>query len=174
MKLMYHGISGPVVLCPLRCALYHLVKIINLITEVSLRNQSAVWLVLSGMVIFVLGAVLGWYGFPALVRSQIISVSTNIPSHLTVTYVKPYFAYSTVYSGWLYLNLAKESQINAERECHLFQNLELKEGAERREIWEKVPYPIDFKIYLFNVTNPMEVQKGATPVIQEVGPYCYK
>ncbi|KDR22466.1 Lysosome membrane protein 2, partial [Zootermopsis nevadensis] len=54
------------------------------------------------------------------------------------------------------------------------QNLELKEGSERREIWEKAPYPMDFKIYLFNVTNPMEVQKGATPVVQEVGPYCYK
>jgi len=67
------------------------------------------------MVIFVLGAVLGWYGFPALVRSQIISVSTNIPSHLTVTYVKPHFAYSIAYSVWMNLHLAKESQINAER-----------------------------------------------------------
>nr|WNX29034.1 sensory neuron membrane protein 2 [Odontotermes formosanus] len=94
--------------------------------KVSLRNQSSVWLVLSGMTIFVLGAVLGWYGFPALIRSQITA------------------------------------------------NLELKEGAERREIWERVPYPMDFKIYLFNVTNPMDVQKGATPVVQEVGPYCYK
>ena len=55
------------------------------------------------MVIFVLGAVLGWYGFPALIRSQIISVSTNVPSHLTVTYVKPYFAYGTAYSAWMYL-----------------------------------------------------------------------
>jgi hypothetical protein len=45
--------------------------------EVSLRKQTPAWLVLCGMVIFVLGAVLGWYGFPALVRSQIISVSTN-------------------------------------------------------------------------------------------------
>jgi len=72
------------------------------------------------------------------------------------------------------LNLATESQVNAERGCHLFQNLELKEGAERREIWEKVPYPMDFKIYIFNITNPMEIQKGATPVVQEVGPYCYK
>lgn len=52
--------------------------------------------------------------------------------------------------------------------------MELKEGSERREIWEKAPYPMDFKIYLFNVTNPMEIQKGATPVVQEVGPYCYK
>jgi hypothetical protein len=41
------------------------------------------------MVIFVLGAVLGWYGFPALVRSQIISVSNNIL--LLVIYVKPHF-----------------------------------------------------------------------------------
>ncbi|PNF38576.1 Sensory neuron membrane protein 1 [Cryptotermes secundus] len=93
--------------------------------KVSLRKQSPAWLVLSGMVIFVLGAVLGWYGFPALVRSQIAS------------------------------------------------SLELKEGSERREIWEKAPYPMDFKIYLFNVTYLMEVQKGATPVVQEVGPYCY-
>ena len=88
-------------------------KTLNLIAEVSLRNQSSVWLVLSGMVIFVLGAVLGWYGFPALIRSQIISVSINILSHLTVTYIKPYFAYSIAYSAWIYFDLAKESQINS-------------------------------------------------------------
>jgi Na+/melibiose symporter-like transporter len=41
------------------------------------------------MVIFVLGAVLGWYGFPALVRSQITSVSKNIL--LLVIYVNPHF-----------------------------------------------------------------------------------
>ncbi|XP_069696282.1 sensory neuron membrane protein 1-like [Periplaneta americana] len=94
--------------------------------RMSLKKQTPVWLVISGMVIAVLGAVLGWYGFPSLIRSQVIS------------------------------------------------SLELREGSERRKIWEKAPYPMDFKIFLFNVTNPMEVQKGATPVLQEVGPYCYK
>jgi hypothetical protein len=92
--------------------MYHLNKILNLIVEVSLRNQSAAWLVLSGMVIFVLGAVLGWYGFPALIRSQIISVSINILSHFTVLYVKPYFAYSIAYGASIYINLTKESRID--------------------------------------------------------------
>nr|AMA98188.1 chemosensory protein [Blattella germanica] len=91
----------------------------------SMKKQYQGWLVLAGLVVMVLGAVLGWYGFPALIRSQII------------------------------------------------ENLVLNEGAERREIWEKTPYPMDFKIYLFNVTNPFEVAQGDTPVLKEVGPYCY-
>ncbi|KAJ9589998.1 hypothetical protein L9F63_016890, partial [Diploptera punctata] len=53
-------------------------------------------------------------------------------------------------------------------------NMALKEGSERRQIWEKTPYPMDFKIYLFNYTNPEEVANGATPVLKEVGPFCYK
>lgn len=68
--------------CQLHYVIYHFHETLILIVEVSLKSQSAVWLVLSGMVIFVLGAVLGWYGFPALIRSQIIAVSIITLSRL--------------------------------------------------------------------------------------------
>lgn len=27
-------------------------------------------------------------------------------------------------------------------------------------MWEKTPFPLTFKVYLFNLTNPMEVVEG--------------
>ncbi|CAG9819911.1 unnamed protein product [Phaedon cochleariae] len=42
-----------------------------------------------------------------------------------------------------------------------------------RDIYLKIPFPLDFKIFFFNVSNPMEVQNGAKPVLKEIGPYCY-
>lgn len=47
-------------------------------------------------------------------------------------------------------------------------------GTEAYERWRKFPLAIQFKVYLFNVTNPEEVQNGANPVVQEVGPYVYE
>ncbi|KAJ3662444.1 hypothetical protein Zmor_006794 [Zophobas morio] len=38
----------------------------------------------------------------------------------------------------------------------------------------KVPFGLDFKVYMFNVTNPMEIQNGAIPAVQEVGPFCFQ
>jgi hypothetical protein len=29
-------------------------------------------------------------------------------------------------------------------------------------------------VYLFNVTNPTEIQKGGKPALREVGPYVYE
>ncbi|XP_076753044.1 sensory neuron membrane protein 1 [Xylocopa sonorina] len=49
----------------------------------------------------------------------------------------------------------------------------LKEGSEMRELWAKFPLPLDFKIYLFNVTNPADITAGAKPIVQEVGPFFY-
>nr|CAI5843329.1 unnamed protein product [Callosobruchus analis] len=49
----------------------------------------------------------------------------------------------------------------------------LKKGNEVRDIYLKLPFPLDFKIYFFNVSNPDQVQNGALPVLKEVGPYCY-
>ncbi|XP_069694772.1 sensory neuron membrane protein 1-like [Periplaneta americana] len=52
--------------------------------------------------------------------------------------------------------------------------LALKKGNEFRKAWTKFEDPIDFKIYIFNVTNPMEVQKGQKPILVEIGPYFYE
>jgi hypothetical protein len=55
-----------------------------------------------------------------------------------------------------------------------FQQLALKPGSEMRKIWSKIPDPLNFKIYIFNVTNPMDVQRGGVPVLNEIGPYFYE
>ncbi|XP_076179676.1 sensory neuron membrane protein 1 [Ptiloglossa arizonensis] len=49
----------------------------------------------------------------------------------------------------------------------------LKDGSEMRELWSNFPLPLDFKIYLFNVTNPAEITAGEKPILQEVGPFFY-
>lgn len=55
----------------------------------------------------------------------------------------------------------------------LFQNTELRQDTPQFKRWEAVPQPLDFKVYIFNVTNPYEVQMGRRPRVVEVGPYVY-
>nr|XP_018909770.1 PREDICTED: sensory neuron membrane protein 2-like [Bemisia tabaci] len=49
----------------------------------------------------------------------------------------------------------------------------LTEGTTRWEKWVTIPFPLHFKVYIFNVTNPGEVEQGAKPVLAEMGPYVY-
>jgi hypothetical protein len=56
----------------------------------------------------------------------------------------------------------------------MFQNLALKKGSDLRKLWSKIPDGIDFKIYMFNITNPMDVQVGKKPIVTEIGPYFYE
>ncbi|XP_072748122.1 sensory neuron membrane protein 1 isoform X2 [Anoplolepis gracilipes] len=49
----------------------------------------------------------------------------------------------------------------------------LKPGTEIREMWSNFPLPLDFKVYLFNVTNPDEIAQGQKPIVKEVGPFFY-
>lgn len=43
-----------------------------------------------------------------------------------------------------------------------------------RDMFTEVPFPLDFKIYLFNITNKDEVNHGGKPKLQEVGPFYFE
>ncbi|KAH0812121.1 hypothetical protein GEV33_010671 [Tenebrio molitor] len=55
--------------------------------------------------------------------------------------------------------------------------IELQTALRKRNLMKKfylkIPIPLDFRVYFFNITNPSEVQEGQTPVVKEIGPYCY-
>lgn len=55
-----------------------------------------------------------------------------------------------------------------------FQEMALSKKTDVRQMWEKIPFALEFKVYLFNYTNPEEVQKGGVPIIKEVGPYHFE
>ncbi|CAK9823842.1 Sensory neuron membrane protein 1 [Anthophora retusa] len=55
----------------------------------------------------------------------------------------------------------------------LKKQVALKDGSEMRGLWSNFPLPLDFMIYLFNVTNPTEIMAGGKPVLQEIGPFFY-
>nr|AWS20447.1 sensory neuron membrane protein 1 [Aphidius gifuensis] len=53
------------------------------------------------------------------------------------------------------------------------KQIALKPGAEMRTLWSQTPFPLDFRIYLFNITNADEIKTGAKPIVQQVGPFFY-
>jgi len=52
--------------------------------------------------------------------------------------------------------------------------MQVTEGSQAYEIWKDVPVPMRISFYLFNLTNPEEFEKGAKPVVEEIGPYVYR
>lgn len=50
----------------------------------------------------------------------------------------------------------------------------LSPGSETRRTWEQFPIPIDFKIYVFNVTNPDQAQDGGKVILEEIGPFVFE
>lgn len=67
--------------------------------------------------------------------------------------------------GWMGFPALLKSQIKSA--------IALKKDSEMREMWARFPLPLDFKIYIFNVTNPKEIANGEKPVVKEVGPFFY-
>ncbi|EDW09217.2 uncharacterized protein Dmoj_GI19165 [Drosophila mojavensis] len=53
------------------------------------------------------------------------------------------------------------------------RSVNLKPGSETRQLWEKMPFPLSFKVYVFNVTNSANIEAGGKPQLQEVGPFVY-
>ncbi|XP_049865273.1 sensory neuron membrane protein 2-like [Pectinophora gossypiella] len=54
------------------------------------------------------------------------------------------------------------------------KNMQIDNSSLMFERWRKLPMPLDFKIYVFNVTNPDEINNGEKPKLAEIGPYVYK
>lgn len=50
----------------------------------------------------------------------------------------------------------------------------LDEKSEIRQMFVNIPFPLEFRVYIFNVTNPKEVDSGEIPTVQEVGPFCFE
>lgn len=50
----------------------------------------------------------------------------------------------------------------------------MRKNNQMRRDWENIPLAVDFKVYIFNVTNPDEVHKGGKPAVKEIGPYFYR
>ncbi|XP_042892231.1 protein croquemort-like [Penaeus japonicus] len=48
------------------------------------------------------------------------------------------------------------------------------EGSASYDMWRVPPMPLYLQVYFFNITNPDEFVRGAKPILQEVGPYCYR
>lgn len=53
------------------------------------------------------------------------------------------------------------------------QSVQLVKGTEQYDRWVEVPQPLEFKVYIFNVTNQDEIQRGMPPKVHEIGPYVY-
>ncbi|ROT74120.1 scavenger receptor class B, croquemort type [Penaeus vannamei] len=48
------------------------------------------------------------------------------------------------------------------------------EGSASYDMWRVPPMPLYLQVYFFNISNPDEFVKGAKPILQEVGPFCYR
>nr|AGF87119.1 sensory neuron membrane protein 1 [Agrotis ipsilon] len=55
----------------------------------------------------------------------------------------------------------------------LKKEMALSKKTDVRKMWEQIPFALDFKVYFFNFTNAEEVQKGAKPILKEIGPYHF-
>lgn len=53
------------------------------------------------------------------------------------------------------------------------QSTRLVKGTEQYDRWVELPQPLEFKVFIFNVTNVEEVQRGGLPKVEEIGPYVY-
>ncbi|CAG9808926.1 unnamed protein product [Chironomus riparius] len=42
-----------------------------------------------------------------------------------------------------------------------------------RPLFENIPFPLTFKIYIFNITNPDDILNGNKPKLNEIGPYVF-
>ncbi|CAG7833577.1 unnamed protein product [Allacma fusca] len=76
------------------------------------------------------------------------------------------FLVLAVLMGWVIVPKIIEDQI--------YKQVQLRNGTEVWDKWSDIPIPVYLKFYIFNVTNPLEVERGEKPRLQQVGPYSYR
>ncbi|XP_026331738.1 sensory neuron membrane protein 1-like [Hyposmocoma kahamanoa] len=89
----------------------------------------------------------------------------QLPKHLKFAIGSGGAALFGVLFGWVMFPVILKSQLKKE--------MALSKKTDVRQMWEKIPFALDFKIYIFNYTNAEEVQKGAVPIVKEIGPYHF-
>jgi len=62
---------------------------------------------------------------------------------------------------------------------HLFrrileEKMTITPGTPAYEVWRQPSLPTTLRIYLFSVRNPREVEAGAKPALEEIGPFTYR
>lgn len=56
----------------------------------------------------------------------------------------------------------------------IYQQLRVTPGTMSRKMFEVVPFPLDYRLFVLNVTNKDEVMAGGKPKLQEIGPYYFE
>ncbi|EFA01368.1 sensory neuron membrane protein 2 [Tribolium castaneum] len=60
-------------------------------------------------------------------------------------------------------------------ESEVNKAVRLEDGTKQYDRFVELPFPVDFKVYLFNVSNPQQVLDGTEkPKLEEIGPFVYK
>ncbi|KAH8339199.1 hypothetical protein KR074_006881 [Drosophila pseudoananassae] len=70
------------------------------------------------------------------------------------------------YAGWILFPNMVHKKVE--------QSVIIADGSEQYKRFVNLPQPLNFKVYIFNVTNPDRIQQGAIPIVEEIGPYVYK
>ncbi|XP_064114979.1 lysosome membrane protein 2-like isoform X1 [Macrobrachium nipponense] len=56
----------------------------------------------------------------------------------------------------------------------IYKELVIRNGTDVYKNWKHPPITPHLRMYFFNLTNEKEFLAGSKPVLQEVGPYCYR
>lgn len=92
----------------------------------------------------------------------------EIPSYNYKKYVKIFggmLAVSIIYGFIMFPFIMKTTTTSL---------LRLKPGGKlREEMYLAIPIDIGFNVFLWNITNPDEVQRGSAPIMDQIGPYVF-
>ncbi|CAH0400057.1 unnamed protein product [Chilo suppressalis] len=89
----------------------------------------------------------------------------QLPKHLKIGAGTAAAGVFGIIFGWVLFPAILKSQLKKE--------MALSKKTDVRGMWEKIPFALSFKVFLFNYTNVEEIQKGGVPIVKEIGPYHF-